>query len=193
MANLTYGEVSRDTANLPAETIDALLSRGFAHYFGNEQAAKLTAKIKSAVAAETNGKATDVERAAVQAYRAAHPDEVTQWQADIVAGALAALDSGKIGVRESNGPRESTDPVGVEVRKMAKARVMELLKAKSLKFPGKEEVLDLNGTSFTGAELIQRQIDRHGDKMRKEAEAAVAAAQRARQRAMAASAEDNEL
>lgn len=172
MANLTYGEVSRDTANLPAETIDALLARGFAHYFGNEQAAKLTAKIKSAVAAESgNGtKATDVERAAVQAYRAAHADEVKAWQADIVAGALVALDEGKIGLRESTGPRESTDPVGVEVRKMAKARVMELLKAKSLKFPGKDEALELNGTSFTGAELIQRQIDRHGEAMRKVAE-----------------------
>lgn len=188
MANLTYGEVTRDTANLPAETIDALLSRGFAHYFGNEQAAKLTAKIKAAVATETNGKATDVERAAVQAYRAAHPDEVAAWQADIVKSALEALDNGKIGVRESNGPREATDPVGVEVRKMAKARVLELLKSRGFKFPGKDEVLVLSDGSFSGAELIQRQIDKNGDAMRKVAERIV------RQRLSAtAGMEDNEL
>ena len=41
MSDIQYGNVKIDTAHLPPASIQALLSRGLAHYLGNEQNAKV--------------------------------------------------------------------------------------------------------------------------------------------------------
>lgn len=162
---ITYGDRKVDTASLPEKSIEALLRRGVTHYLGNEQASKVTAKIDKAV---SEGKAEGfvATRDDIKAYREANSDQVGIWMKEVTDSALAALLEGTIGNRAvgTSGPKLA--PLDTIVRKVAKAEVIDTLKANGLSTPkGEEKVQFDGGKSFTLDELIDRRIAKHGDRL----------------------------
>lgn len=172
---LQYGDITRDPAKLPEASLAALLARGFAHFLGNEQASKVVSRIRSEIAGE-NGKATDVSKEQVQAFRAENPDKVNAWANEIVAEALKSLDDGSIGTRAAAGPR--VDPITGAMNSLARAEVVTILKANGLKTPKGEETIAFGDATRTMAQMIERRLASHGERLRKEAERQVADAAR---------------
>jgi hypothetical protein len=171
---LTYGEITRDESKLPAESVKALMSRGFAHYMGNEQASKIVARIRKELA-EGKPEVFEATRDMVQAYRTDHEAQVAKWQEEVWKIALAALDEGTVGV-STRGP--SKDPIESAMATIARREVVDVLKGNGLKAPKGEETVALGGHSFTMDQLIERRLEKHGERVRKEAERAVAEAKR---------------
>lgn len=155
--NYTYGNITVDTDKLPAPSIAAMLSRGLSHFLGNEQASKVAAKFKDDTRADDD--------ATLIADKA-------KYKAECQANAMTALTAGTVG--ESNrGPRGST--IDTVIRGLAKDEVIGVLKTLKLTFPTGEKQITFgegeNVQNLTGAELIDRRIVKHGDRLRKEAEA----------------------
>ena len=153
---ITYGTHTFDTAKLPEASISALLRRGLAHFLGNEQASK--------VASHFDGETpTDEAKAA--------------YKAECVANAVKALHEGTVG-SSTRGPRGST--IETVLRALAKAEVITVLKANKLVFPtGEKKIKFGDGTELTGADLIDRRIAKHGERLMKEAQAKMKADERA--------------
>ena len=172
---LTYGDITRDPAKLPAISTAALLARGFSHLLGNEQASKIVAKIRSALA-EGKPDGYEATRADVQAFREANPALVSQWSDEAKANALKALDEGTLGVHVARGP--SRDPIESAMHAIARGEVSEVLKSNTLKVPSGEKTVTLGGEAFTMDALIDRRLAKHGDRIRKEAERKVAESER---------------
>lgn len=172
---LTYGDITRDPATLPAASVTALLARGFSHYLGNEQAAKVVSRIRTELAGE--GKASDVTKDQVQAFRLEHSAKVKEMEAAVAADALKALDEGTIGARTgTSGPRLA--PLDKMISRVAREFVTTKLQANGLKVPKGEETLEIGGKAVTMAHLVERQIAANGDVVKKEAERRIADAQR---------------
>lgn len=149
--NIEYGTHKIDTDKLPEKSVQALLSRGLTHFLGNEQASKVAAKFK-----DQEGITDEMRNAA---------------KADFVANAVKALTEGTIGTR-TGGPRGT----GVDsvMRQLAEAEVKGILKHNKLSMPTGDKVVKFaDGTVLTRAELIDRRIAKHGDRLRKEAEAEI--------------------
>jgi len=174
-------DVSRDTANLPEASVNALLSRGFNHVFANEVAASVSGEIKRQIVGDSDRKAADVTKDEVQAWRKENAESIDQFVAEAVTEKLVDLDAGTLGVREPGAAKEEIDPVGAEMDRLAKEAIVKILTANSLKFPTRRkvngtfepEVLELPDGKFTGPQLIQRQIARNYDALHKQAEAIV--------------------
>ncbi len=150
---IEYGTFKIDPATLPEVSVNALLRRGVAHYLGNEQASKLASWVE---AEEKAGrKPGDAEKAVAK-----H---------DFQTAAIEALTKGTIGTRVG-GPRGTA--IDTVIRGLAKDEVKAVLKHNGLTFPTGEKVVEFaDGTKLTGSELIDRRIAKHGDRLRKEAEA----------------------
>lgn len=166
---ITYGNHSIDPATLPEASVNALLTKGLAHFLGNEQASKITARIVSELKLE-DSVVGDVRKAAITAYRAANPKHVSDWTAEVVKEALGKLSAGTVGVSTRGPTGTKLDTV---VRALAKAEVVSILSAMSpsVKFPkGEEKVAFPDGNAFTGDELIARRLAKHGERLTKEGE-----------------------
>lgn len=152
MPTIKYGTHEIDTATLPEVSATALMRRGLAHFLGNEQASKVASFVKA-----SKEPVTDEAKAAKLA--------------EFVASAKEALIAGTIG-SNVRGPRGSA--VETVERALAKAEVISILSNLSpkVKFPkGEEKVEFADGTKLSGEELIARRLAKHGDRLRKEAEA----------------------
>lgn len=154
--DFTHGSITLNTDGLPAVSIAALLKRGLSHYFGNEQAARVSADIANAVedarkAADPNDKA-DATRDEIKAWRVANPEAVKAWADGYAADALKALQDGTIGT-SNRGPR--ADPLEAAINSLAKADVVAMLKARNIKVPKGEEVVTFaKGVTRTLAQMI---------------------------------------
>lgn len=145
---LEYGTHKLDTAKWPEKSVEALIRRGLAHYLGNEQASKVTAHF------DDKPDATDVEKAA--------------FKAECQAKAIEALEKGTIGANV-RGPRGSQ--VETIVRQLAEKEVRDILKHNGLTMPSGDKVVEFaNGEKLTRAQLIERRVAKHGERLNKEAE-----------------------
>lgn len=184
---LQYGDITRDPGKLPASSAAALMARGFAHLLGNEQASKVVTRIRNAIVDSANAgkletehrKVDSVTRDEVQAFRAANAEIINAWNAEAVGAALKELDEGTLGVRAAGGPR--VDPVTQAMNSAARAEVITTLKANGIKVPKGDEVVTFgNGETRTMPQMIAKRLEVHGERLRKEAEKAVADAARKR-------------
>ena len=84
---LTYGDITRDPATMPEASRNALLARGFSHLLGNEQASKVVARIRKALA-EGKPDGYEATKADVQAFRESNGKLVSAWADEARADAL---------------------------------------------------------------------------------------------------------
>lgn len=144
---ITYGAFEIDMDKLPQSSIDAMFRRGVSHYFGSEQASKVTAYF-------------DPEHDDA-ANRAPTVEAKTAKKAEFQKAAFEALVAGTVGV-SVRGP--SVDPKSAVINRLAKAEVKAILATFKLKYPAKvDETVKLpNGDEVTGAQLIARRLDKDG-------------------------------
>lgn len=160
--DITYNTFSVDHATLPEQSIKVLLSRGLTHLLGNEQAAKVSAARKRA---DEDGKPlTEMEAT----------DLLAKFRSD----AFTALQAGTLGVRESSGPRIT--PLDRRVRESAKAELFVKLQANGVKVPKKMDVAFYppGAPVDSISSLIDKWTAKHGERLTKEAEAAIKAEER---------------
>ena len=172
---LNYGDTQVDEAKLPAASVHALLSRGLSHFLGNEQASKVTSRIRATLAA---GKPDTYEatRDEIEAFRAANESQVNGWKSEVHGVAMKALAEGTIGV-STRGPAK--DPMQSAMATIARKEVGELLKANNLAIPTGDKTVSFGGQELTMAILIERRIAKHGDRIKKVVERNMAEAARA--------------
>lgn len=155
MTELTYGEFKINTDALPATSVAALLSRGFAHFMGNETASRVASHFGNDLKFTS-----DADKQAAK----------LRFQGE----AIAKLESGTVGVSSPRGPRGSS--IDTIIRALAEKEVRGILANNKLAMPTGDKTIEL-GTDpverLTKADLIARRIAKHGDRLRKEAEAEV--------------------
>lgn len=157
MNTIEYGAHVINVDALPHTSILALVRRGLSHYLGNEQASKLTAWKQR----DENKSATD--------------EQVAGHKASLVQAAIEALTAGTVGIRAPRQP--SIDPVEREMERIALREVSAVLKANGLKMPKGEATVTFGTgegqTMLTQDDLVERRLTKHGDRIRKEAEAEI--------------------
>ena len=159
---ITYGDRSVDIRELPHTSLMALVNRGKTHYFGSEQASKVSGWADG-VAEETGAVPDDAARAAKKA--------------EFVAAAWEALLGGTVGVSQARGPRGT--PIDSIIKTLAVKEIAAILKSQGLAMPTGDKVVQFaNGEAFTRAQLVERRLAKHGDRLRKEAEAEIKARER---------------
>lgn len=156
---IKYNDHVIDTDTLPAASIAAMIKRGLTHFLGNEQAAKVT-NAKKKWAKDHAG--ADMPE-----------DEIDAKRDEFVAAAVAALEAGTVGIGV-RGPR--IDPVEKIMEQRAEAEVVNVLKQHKLatKKPEDADVFTLGGVEYTFADLVERRMDKHGDRLLAEANAEIA-------------------
>lgn len=150
LPTITYGAFTIDFNTLPEASVTAMIRRGVSHFFGSEQASKVTAKF-------TPDEDGNLETADTKENRDAA-------KAEFQAKAHEALLAGTVGV-STRGP--APDPIGKIINRLAKAEVTTLLVANGVKPPKKtDDVVETpDGSKFTMAELIARRIAKHGERI----------------------------
>ena len=152
-----YGNLPEiDLAKLPHTSVMAMFRRGISHYFGSEQAAKVSGHFDP-----------DQENAPQDT-----PEARAELKAQLQAKAMEALLAGTVGV-SVRGP--SVDPLTTHARRIAKAEVTNILKANGVKFPAKaEDTIEMpDGSKFTGSQLIDRRLAKEGERINREAKKAM--------------------
>lgn len=151
-----YGAFEIDFAKVPHTSLVAMLRRGVSHYFGSEQASKVSGKYKPADDGSLGEGVVDTaeNRAAdLQAFREK---------------ALENLLAGTVGV-SIRGPQ--VDPVEKIARGIARKEVQGILAAHNVKWPKKaEDTVSLpDGSKVTADQLIDRRLAKEGERIMKEA------------------------
>lgn len=142
-----------DLSALPGKSINALLSRGLTHFLGSEQASKVKAR-----------KDKHLEDTKVEADE----DTVAGWKAEFVTKAINALLEGTIGVRAAG--QASVDPFEAMCEKIAKAEVLEILRANGIKIPKKDETVKFaNGAEKSIEDMIASRLEKNGEAIEKAA------------------------
>lgn len=187
---LKYGDYEIDETRFPPAITQRLLSRAVAHILGNEVASSVLAWEKRQIAEARQIKADAVTDAMLQEFRA-DPSSVAKTdekENELRMAKIAAMLDGTLAVRISRGP--TRDPVEAAARAIAKAEVVAVLKHNGAKFPGKDETLSVPGTDANGQPtstevdgdtLIDRRLEKHGDRIRKLADRKVADERRLRE------------
>lgn len=164
-----------DFGALPETSVRALLSRGLTHFLGSEQASKVKAH-KDKYLEEHKVELSD--------------DEVSVVKADFVAKAIEALRLGTIGQRAVG---ITIDPLEKAMEKIAKAQVLDILRANGIKTPKKDEAVKFaNGTEKTLDEMIEGRLAKNGEAIEKEAKKVLADAKRKAEALKVADASDSE-
>lgn len=174
MITVTYGTNTFDFGTLPAQSLEAMVKRGVAHFFGNEVAAKVTAWKKKF--ADENGGAQPGD------------DEVAAKHAEVTADFHAKLVNGTVGI-STRGPAQ--DPVEAEMERIARRDITQILKTAGAKWTGKgddRKVTFADGSQYTMDELVDRRLanPEHQANIRKAAERAIKDAAKAAEKAKAA-------
>ncbi len=151
-----YGEFDIDFAKVPHASLVAMLRRGVSHYFGSEQASKVTGKFKPDEDGSLAEGVIDT------------PENRAQALAEYRAKALENLLAGTVGI-STRGP--AVDPITTIVRRLAKAKVTEILRQHKIAVPKKAEdtIETPDGNRFTMAQLVDRRIAKYGEELNKEA------------------------
>jgi hypothetical protein len=166
---ITYGNFELDTALFPPATVDALIRRGVSHILGNEASSKAKAweESENASRAETAGKAGQ------STYNPVTDEEKAAKKAEFQAAFVDAMTAGTLGQGAARGPR--VDPVEAAARGIAKREIADVLRGVGLKLPKTDaKVKFTDGQEFTLAELIDRRLEKHGERITREAQKHVA-------------------
>jgi hypothetical protein len=157
---VAYGEYTIDISALPEKSRMALIRRGVAHYLGNEQASKVSGW----------------KAGLVEAGTPPNDAEVAAFKLDCMNAAVKALIEGTIG-SSIRGPRGST--ADTVARQLAETEIRNILKHNGLTMPSGDKTVKFgDGTELTRAQLIDRRLAGHGERLRKEAEAKIKADER---------------
>lgn len=147
---LKYGNITIDSADLPESTVNALMSRGFAHILGNEVASKVTAWKKS-----EDGVNADADE--VKAYTEAARNTMLQ-----------KLKDGTLGVRVG-GPRGTA--LDTIIRQVAIERLKANFAAAKVKFPANnKDTVNIGGKQMNRTAIIEAHIEKYRDVIEAEAE-----------------------
>lgn len=171
---VTYGNSTVDFSTLPPQSVKAILSRGVAHFLGNEQSAKIGPNSSWATKFEKdNGRKPD-------------ESDVEKQKGINLENALKALTEGTIGT--ARGPK--LDPVEAEMDRIAEREVWDTLAGANLckknkKPKDEDEFTFANGDKFTFETLVSRRLEKHADRIKSAAEKKVAAEKKARETAQA--------
>lgn len=148
MTTISYDDYTFDTETLPEASVAALLNRGLTHFLGNEQAAKVTAKIRAHL---RNGKGKDFEvtRDMVRTFREnpGNESQVSQWMKDAQASAVDALNAGTVG-EISRGAKLST--IDKVMRDVARDAIKTACAAKGKPMPKGENLAEMIEDLVTG-------------------------------------------
>lgn len=151
---ITYGGFTLDFNTLPQASLTAMVKRGVSHFFGSEQASKVTAFFDPD---------KDVPELDTPEARAAK-------KAEFQKAAYENLLAGTVGV-STRGP--SVDPITTIARRLARNEVKTILAKNKIKWPTKaDDVIETpDGGKFTGAQLIDRRLANpaHSDRIAKDA------------------------
>lgn len=160
-----YAGQQFDISAMPLPTVVSLVRRTVAHILGNEVASAIAAKAEAAAA--TGTPLTDDQKAALKAQ--------------LIAEKANSIRTGQVSVTV-RGPRGTA--LETIMRALAEGEIKETLKANGLTMPSGDKTVKFpDGQEFTRAVLIARRLERHGDRLRKEAEAEVKRRERAAGRA----------
>lgn len=162
-----------DFSAIPEQTTKAMLSRGLTHFFGSELSSKVIAMVAKFEKDEKR-KPTD--------------DEIATIKANALASMQKAFDEGTVGT--ARGPK--VDPLEAEMDRLAEIRVDAILRANKLPdgkamWSGKARPKDEQEFVFgsappvTFATLVERQLAKHGETIKAEAEKNLAAAKKRRE------------
>ena len=186
MATLEYGEITRDSDKLAPAVVEALMQEGFTHWFGNRVSSNVVGQIKMQIGKATNTKASEVTTAQVKQFRETNPDDVAKMVADITAGILAKIDAGEVPFERSSGGggRESLTPLVREMRRIAEAELVAVFAANGYELPNATGKVSMGGKEYTRLDLIKMRVANpaHADRLKSEAERALAALERSAQR-----------
>jgi hypothetical protein len=138
-------------ADVPAKSLAVLCQRGFTHFLGNEQAAKLVGWKKK----EENVNATDDE---VKAFLKA----TRQTAFDAVIGAT-------MGTRTSSGAPRATGIEAVMRRIAVEMLTVELAK-RNVKLPTGDKTIEVLGKPYTRETLIETMLKRRDALIRQKAQ-----------------------
>lgn len=174
MTVFKYGEFEFDSTQVPANSIEAMIRRGFGHYMGSECASKVST-------AFADGKRPE-------GFESGSEDEArAAYKAKVQADAFATFLAGDVGAGVSRGPK--LDPVEAAMAAIVKREVVDKLKTLKLKFPKEGEVITFaDGATRTGPDMLANWAKNHGDRIRKEAEKHVKELERKRAKMEAESA-----
>lgn len=157
------GNITVDVTKLPQTSIDAMLRRGFQHYFGNEQSSKVT---------------TFKEKFETENKRAPTQDEVDAKRKEFYATAVTALQSGTVGQRANGMPKVT--PFEKILYRLAFNEVAGILEKSNIKVPKGEETVVVQGKPWTIDELVERHLEKNSEKFDKAAQAEVKKLERER-------------
>lgn len=196
MAQITYGEnFGLDLSMIPEKNLVVLVQQAVNHRLGNQVDSNVVGKIRAALA---NGdtKASDVETAAIAAYRAANADQVAEWTNALRAEIWQNILTGDLTTR-AGGPRK--DPVEKEYDDLLLANIAarlikaNVLNAKSVpagvaklrKMSAEDTVTFKGGVTRTLTQMRTATEASHGEQIKKEAERIVKERNRLADRAAA--------
>lgn len=158
---VTFGTHTINTDTLPVASVNALLSRGLSHYLGNEQASKVTAKIRTKISSdlstpdkEVNQK--DISTEQVKSFRETFPDTVQEWTDTAIANAIAALNDGTVGVRAIGEAKVS--PKEAIVNSIASAEVIAQLASRDMVKKDAKKVKSDQAFVFNAATADERTV-----------------------------------
>jgi len=154
---LTYGNHQIDETRFPPTITERLLGRAVAHILGNEVSSAILSWQKKQIAGK-EGKANEVTDAMLEAWRKSETNvKASEEQEDLLRAAkIAAMYDGTLAVRTVRAP--TRDPVEAAARAIAKSEIVGILKANKLKFPGKDETIQLGEEVFDAEGLIDRRL-----------------------------------
>lgn len=161
---LSYGEKYKAViADIPEASFIALAARGFSHMLGNEVASKVTAAKKKFAEANEALLAEDEE-----SYNEALAENVEALEHQYREEFLAKIMGGTLGVR-ATGPRGSA--IETVMRAVAIEELRAALGKKNVKWPAKaDDELTVGGKVYTRTGLVDAYLEKHGEKLRAEAE-----------------------
>ena len=176
MSHISYGDFQIELTSLPLTSQINLAQRGLAHVLGNEVSSKTVSFIRSKVVAGTDRKASDVTTEEVKAYRAANEAEVLAFEATSREALLIEIKEGTLGQGRGVSAKPSLSKAETVARAIALEELKEILTKSGLKLPtGEKKLTFADGQTFTREELISRRLEKHGDRIAKEAAKRIAA------------------
>lgn len=154
---LTFGNHQIDETRFPPAITERLLGRAVAHILGNEVASSVLAWQKRQIVGK-DGKITDVTDTMLEAWRQSEANvKASEAREDEMREAkIAAMYDGTLAVRTVRAP--TRDSVEAAARAIAKAEITGILKNNKLKFPGKDETIQLGEETFDADGLIDRRL-----------------------------------
>lgn len=182
MEKLIYGEnINLPLADIPADSLHALAQRGLSHELGNVVASKIVGLIRKAINPE---KPSEVSTDAVRVWREGNASAINAWTSTEQTEIVKAILDGTLGVRAVSARGPALDPVETVMRRLAEGQVVEILKARGLKLPKGEEVIDFgSGVTRTRKQMIDNRLASNSDELRRVAQRQVNEAKRLREAA----------